>query len=1207
MSYFNTNNQKVTYNSPALTPQDEPRITILKTRHPNLTLTKRYYLDQGGQIRAEPYSNAQTFKARNVPIRNIHDFFGMLRQVMKMPQQAIIRGINRYVEVQKEEKKKVNFPEHPDGTPWVMIDFDDIPLPEGIDPLSVEAIEHGIRELPEAFQDVTYVYQHSSSAGVEAPDGSLMKSGLNAHVFFWLCRRITGKDLLTWLKHDALERGLYRVKENKGGVPMIQWVFDRSVIDNSVQPHYTAAPILEAAVGCRLSSEQRQGIVEKGRSEVPIPDMSPFDPDDVKRREQSICDQRKRELGWKPAVRQSVSPRGNSLVKRYMRPPAEIEHKGRVCTGYRFADERARDRIILEFEDENTPGSWWVGNRSPDVARRFGDGAEMDLWELSPNALDMVAHDLGWCNPVAIFPQRLDEQGRLPRIDSFVETRASLILAPTGSGKTYQIAQWIKEQPELVIYTAETIALNRQTFDDLRDEGVNVAFYQDTLSHLDLTGVDCVVTTHKSLPRISGLGRCVGRPFKLVIDEVHRAVDWLLQSGNNLYTIEGAIKAAQQTVMLTGTLTDLQSKILSDVLFAALESLSHDTYTIFDFPSVKSNPLELRNEHHFDYFLHKELSDVADAIGRGQQPSRLVAIVPTARMERFRAMVRGLGLEEQAEIVSRPEAHTEEVYNARLSEKPILIASPVFSLGINFTFHPDTLLIGVGQLRWDENSAVQAVNRGNRSDKPCRVVLFTSNTDPNPIVLPPKIQSLQEVQEDLERESTLAGVLEQHLHLDRAALRLIADLEKDTPKALHKLISQDAFQNYHVVDLKSERVDISGDLKDELKGYRAEGRAYYDDLIASFRLHAGDRAGYALDCHNIRFLTRMDALRAVRDDWKNNAEDRSTPRELEARELAAIADLCNLNTRSEMQAVSIMKLRRLMGTALPYLSPQHHQRETHFVVAAEKLGAILPLLDALQAVRSGMDTFGFAAMIRRKKQLREGIRALADNETEFHRLMREYEELRQLKAAYQRSSSEANDKRIQGHCLELAKGFFQAIGITWDKTKGEDGRWRLDMGKPRFTPLLDLDLCQFNVMQLEAACQRWEDHRERLFLRGSEEVPRRLLEDLVWQDQCVRGDSDAGDLVVNAFRELGERDPETCRDCVFFRDLGCLKGFPVDWLRDTPAEGRIDSCSKYRKAPAKLLRHPEWKVGKFLEKLPSPRVQNTSNHEASSAFAKPYR
>src|SRR5690606_37386433 len=108
------------------------------------------------------------------------------------------------------------------------------------------------------------------------------------------------------------------------------------------------------------------------------------------------------------------------------------------------------------------------------------------------------------------------------------------VLAPTGSGKTYQIGQWIKEQSELVIYTADTIALNRQTFEDLQKEGIRVGFYTDVRSPLGLGSYDCVVTTHKSLPRIQGLLSEPNRPYKLVIDEAHRAVDWMLQNCRNL-------------------------------------------------------------------------------------------------------------------------------------------------------------------------------------------------------------------------------------------------------------------------------------------------------------------------------------------------------------------------------------------------------------------------------------------------------------------------------------------------------------------------------------------------------------------------------------------------------------------------------------------------------------------------------------------------
>lgn len=1179
-------------------------VTVLETLSPDFLNCKQYKLADDGSITTTPYSNAKHFKAKQFHINGIHELHHMLGAISKLPRRMIIRGLHRCPTVEYTPRLKELFPEHRDGTPWVMIDFDDIPLPDGMDPLSQQALEYGISLLPAEFSQASYVYQHSSSAGLVGQDDCLRKAGLNAHAFFWLSRCVPGDVITTWLKSDALERGNYQVRDNKGGIPMVRWAFDPAVLKNPVQPHYTASPLLGEGVQCLLNPEDRLGLVEKTLNAVPVPSLSHLDAREVKDHERALCEERKRELGWIKTLSRAVSNKGSTIQRWAMRPPASIQHTGRAFVDAHFTSS-TNDRVILEFEDENTPGSWWVGDKSPMVARRFGDEAEIDLWELSPDAHDHVAHRLGWFNPMASFRMALDEQGFLPQISRFVKSRTALVLAPTGSGKTYQIGQWIKEQSELVIYTADTIALNRQTFEDLQEEGIRVGFYTDVRSPLDLGSYDCVVTTHKSLPRIQGLLSEPNRPYKLVIDEAHRAVEWMLQNCRNLNALEHGLKSARQTLLLTGTLSDVQSKCLSDVLFESLGSLEPHIYSVFEFQSIKRNPLELRNEKDFDVFLYRELERVREALAEGKEPPRVVALVPTSRMERFHAILRGLDLCDHADVVSRPESLEERVYEARTSIKPILIASPLFALGINFTHLPDTLLIGVGLLQWDENAFIQAVNRGNRSDKACRTILFIGKVDPTPIKVPPKLMQQAAIELDLSREATIEGALESHLHLDRVTMREMLMLEKNSAKALGALIGRDGFQNYRIHDLRSQEIKVPEEVTEGLKRCRAEGRAAYDSLIADHRSRA--MVGPESPCKsrsNVSFLARLDQAKAVREDWKNDSEDRPLPREVEATELAAIADLCNLDIRSHMEKVSKIRLRRLMGDRLPYLTPQHHMQETHYTVASEKLICILDFISALDTVRDGQDTYWFANQIRSSKRIREGIRALADNESDFHRIMAEHKELQRFQRAYQRSSSSFNRERLNTYCLEHAKAVFGSIGITWAKHESGEEKGNFDHRRPLFPAHLDLNQCRFNVMQLAEACKRWENHREPMYFGGAEDVPWHARDEVIARGIDRRASQRWRCIEMIELLDLGIRDPDVCKDCVFFKGMACLKGHEVDWLRDTPVPGRHFSCSQHRKAPRRLLDNAEWKVDKFLEKLPSPKGRIPNNHAAFSEDGK---
>ncbi len=167
-------------------------ITVLTSRdHP---VNKRFYLDENSQVTKQNFQNAYLFDATKVPVGNIDDLAKLVEFCSKDDRHILIRGLPLGPDC-RIRKTSENFDEHPDGSAWAMLDFDNIVVPSDIDPLSVDAIEWVVAKLPSEFQNATYFYQHSGSAGVLGNDGAPMKSGLNVHLFFWLNRRVPGKSL----------------------------------------------------------------------------------------------------------------------------------------------------------------------------------------------------------------------------------------------------------------------------------------------------------------------------------------------------------------------------------------------------------------------------------------------------------------------------------------------------------------------------------------------------------------------------------------------------------------------------------------------------------------------------------------------------------------------------------------------------------------------------------------------------------------------------------------------------------------------------------------------------------------------------------------------------------------------------------------------------------------------------------------------------
>lgn len=217
--------------------------------NPNLPMAKKWLLD--GAIK--PYSNAKYFKLEQSTIRNILGLSELLKQLEATPNACIIRG--RYVgdelsqeksgdEYKKEKVLRRNdiFVDQPLHT--ILIEVDDYePIFCELTDLSTCISEYISLNLPKSFQGASYYWQLSNSAGHPTKQGIL-----KVHLWFWLAKACTSEELKQWAKAVNLNS-------------------DHSVF-NSIQIHYTAAPVFES--GLTDPIPVRSGYVPQERDEVEL-------------------------------------------------------------------------------------------------------------------------------------------------------------------------------------------------------------------------------------------------------------------------------------------------------------------------------------------------------------------------------------------------------------------------------------------------------------------------------------------------------------------------------------------------------------------------------------------------------------------------------------------------------------------------------------------------------------------------------------------------------------------------------------------------------------------------------------------------------------------------------------------------------------------------------------------------------------------------
>ena len=369
--------------------QQAQAVTVLNPLDPNHITVKRYRLDESGAVVCDAYGNASSFYHHQHSISDVRTLGTLITTLSARRDAILIRGLAKPELHRVASRNNGNFQEAPAGCQWVMIDFDNLQLPPGLNPTGRDAIEHCVAKLPPEFRCASYFFQHSSSAGIVTADGTAYKNktGLNAHVFFWLDKPIPGNLLAVYLQDCCIDAGFYDKVRNKGNVPMIRYGVDLSVIKTPVQPHYVGLPIIEAGVTCTLNPTDRQGLVQKSSDAVVIPLVTPAIERIVAQKHRMLRDDWCRECGYVKVRSVTKLAGGGVAVSTHFANPNAA---ARTSSEFLRAEPYGQDdnAIRLYFTDEGTPGSWYVIKTKPQFAFRFGDGASLHLKELSQGAYE---------------------------------------------------------------------------------------------------------------------------------------------------------------------------------------------------------------------------------------------------------------------------------------------------------------------------------------------------------------------------------------------------------------------------------------------------------------------------------------------------------------------------------------------------------------------------------------------------------------------------------------------------------------------------------------------------------------------------------------------------------------------------------------------------------------------------------------------------
>lgn len=1117
-----------------------PIITILTavSKH----TVKSYNIDVAGELACVNYGQESLFYHRHVPVQGIEQFAKVLTTLSGLKNAILIRGTPVPYLSQSAQRLKSNFPEAETGCSWVMLDFDNLPVPEGMNPLSSAAIEYVIQKLPAEYRSVSYFYQLSSSAGIMNSDGTPLKTGLNAHVFFWFKQAIHGKVLSAYLESHCFASGFYTKMFDRSGSPIVRLGIDISVIRSSVQPHYIGLPIIGAGVNCSVTTDARQRLIKKRHQTVDMPCISDDIVATAASTRKSVQTAWKIECGFVPKRVTTRAAQGGIAVSTvYQHPSGNSPSLNRAflrATPY----GNNGDTVILYFLGEYSPGSYFVKRSSPQLAVKFGDFSTLMLKELSEGAYLHVRDVLRWFTEIPHIELSLNSSGFMPEIATFVSSRNALIEAPTGTGKTTAFCRYAGDNTSIIFYAAQTTALVYQMYDSLRryniadhDESsrqIRVVHYTDFSLGMQLAASTIYVTTNESLSNFIEAAADQGMNYELVIDEIHVALDDFMKSEKKNKLLEAAIGRARKAIFMTGTITSLQVAKLLDTVSRSCGALTPEVYSGYRFQAVKSNPLYLRPVAEFRQAFVALLRHYRELKQAGKTIPRTILIVPTTKMRLFKSMVDEYGLREDSCIVSRQESFQEDIEAARVSRLPILVSSPLFALGLNFDVEPVRFWAYFSYLQVDESQIIQTLNRANRGANPCEVVLFYGELDDKPVQIPVATVARMKIEEYFLAESSVQGVLDAHYQVDRVMYKIFRDAERKTAKSLHSLISKDGFQNYHIErDWQfTFNIDIESDKK-EFGIHEGVAKNSYLNEIAQVSVQY-------IGCADTLLTNELD--RIFRKKQTFGLDVKHLPRDLETQEHGVCMALCNSTDPRNAKLIKPVRIQRLFAELPPYMTAQYSHEKTGEwrLVAAEKTLALIPLLAYLKRLKLRQISGKQFARKMKQKSISDAVMALADNEGSYIAWKKRLARVNEISDLIRNKASAAQRVVLESERFKIAESFLQSIGVFFEKTE-KAGKMILDHTKP-LAPDWDYDLM---IAELE---------RKAVSYINLPEIPiNRELENLRWND-------------VNVSRAM-------CVQCVHCsHGSACVLGRPIQPFWDT-IEPTTEACDMFRKVPAKLM------------------------------------
>lgn len=341
-------------------------VTITKTADGSI-VGKRVFCGADGKLKKETYKGSKSFywTSREVHVDGIYGLKDVLESLRNSPTECVIRGAaatdfdtNQHHNRRGANKKNGVYQDV--GRCWMGIDIDGFSFDTNeFDPYGEpeEFFEHMCRQISPDLEDVTVVYQFSSSAGIQQKGKP--HNVVKVHLWFWLDRPYTCNEIARWARAVNTRTNSFTYKDEK----------KTKVIDtNPLQPVgilYTADPVLD---GVSTAVVRRVGIVDLGKEEASLTIPSEHQVKALNASGSTVVDG-KRIYGFRKYVHQLRKLDGGEGAHDFYRSAAASYF---LHAGPDADDTQAKAEIVDAIR------SWTNHDRKTELLQRAGQGGDVD-------------------------------------------------------------------------------------------------------------------------------------------------------------------------------------------------------------------------------------------------------------------------------------------------------------------------------------------------------------------------------------------------------------------------------------------------------------------------------------------------------------------------------------------------------------------------------------------------------------------------------------------------------------------------------------------------------------------------------------------------------------------------------------------------------------------------------------------------------------